>query len=211
MQLPKGVNWPIAVGKDKLTKPEAVRKGAEVIASIGVNTTEHLERALNIAPIVTFRQRVEWCRRYHKAWTDGKPSSVLSMESQLTKHILPRFGSLPLDAVDETAVQEFVAGLKRATFKLTKRNGSLIKTYKLSRKTILNVVGVVKLVLGKKIWMTWELDFGEAGSPRATLFHRTTVEKDYRISRRPILCSLCIAGRNRNATGRGSRTAYRRS
>jgi len=86
-----------------------------------------------------------------------------------------------LDAVDETAVQEFVAGLKRATFKLTKRNGSLIKTYKLSRKTILNVVGVVKLVLGKKIWMTWELDFGEAGSPRATLFHRTTVEKDYRI------------------------------
>jgi hypothetical protein len=96
MQLPKGVNWPIAVGKDKLTKPEAVRKGAEVIASIGVNTTEHLERALNIAPIVTFRQRVEWCRRYHKAWMDGKPSSVLSMESQLTKHILPtvRFPAL---------------------------------------------------------------------------------------------------------------------
>ena len=36
------------------------------------------------------------------------------MESQLTKHILPRFGSLPLDAVDETVVQEFVADLKRA-------------------------------------------------------------------------------------------------
>ena len=137
------------------------------------------------------------------------PSSAWKANSQSTS--FPRFGSLPLDAVDETAVQEFVAGLKRATFKLTKRNGSLIKTYKLSRKTILNVVGVVKLVLGKKIWMTWELDFGEAGSPRATLFHRTTVEKDYPISRRPILCSLCIVGRNRNATGRGSRTAYRRS
>ena len=76
-------------GKNKLTKPEAVRKGAEVVASLGVNTEDHLERSMNHNPVVTFRQRVEWCRRYHKAWTDGKPSSVLSMESQLTKHILP--------------------------------------------------------------------------------------------------------------------------
>jgi hypothetical protein len=46
---------------------------------------------------------------------DGKPGPVRTMESQLTKHILPRFGSLTLDAVDETGVQEFVADLKRAT------------------------------------------------------------------------------------------------
>ena len=63
-------------GKNKLTKPEAERKGAEIIASLGVNTIEHLERATNLSPVVTFRQRVEWCRRYHKAWTDGKPSSI---------------------------------------------------------------------------------------------------------------------------------------
>ena len=106
---------------------------------------------MNLKPIATFRQRVEWCRRYHKAWMDGKPSSVLSMESQLTKHILPRFGSLPLDGVDETAVQEFVADLKRATFERRTKNGDLVKSYKLSRKTILNIVGVVKLVLGKKV------------------------------------------------------------
>jgi hypothetical protein len=55
------------VGKDKLTKPEAVRKGAEVIASLGVNTEDHLERAMNLKPVVTFKQRVEWCRKYHKA------------------------------------------------------------------------------------------------------------------------------------------------
>ena len=43
-------------------------------------------------------------------------------------------------------------------------NGNLIKTYKLSRKTILNIVGLAKLVLGKKIWMTWELDLGNLAS-----------------------------------------------
>ena len=80
-------------GKDKLAKPEAVRKDGDVIASLGVNTAEHLERAMNVSPVVTFGQRVEWCPKYHKAWTDGKPSSVLGMESQLTKHILP--GSVP--------------------------------------------------------------------------------------------------------------------
>jgi len=93
------------IGKDNLTKPEAVRLGAELVASLGVNTTEHLERATNLSPIVTFRQRVDWCRKYHKAWTDGKPGPVRTMESQLTKHILPRFGSLTLDAVDETGVK----------------------------------------------------------------------------------------------------------
>jgi hypothetical protein len=34
------------------------------------------------------------------------------MESQLTKHILPRFGSLPLEGVDETVVQEFDEGAR---------------------------------------------------------------------------------------------------
>jgi len=169
-RLRKSVPIGPCTGKDKLTKPEAVRKGAEIIASLGVNTTEHLERAMNVNPVVTFAQRVEWCRQYHKAWTDGKPGSVLSMESQLTKHILARFGSLPLDAVDETAVQEFVADLKRATFRMRTPNGDPNKTYKLSRKTILNIVGVVKLVLGKKVWMTWELDLGKPEDPQQRYF-----------------------------------------
>jgi|GEM_PF-7096938 len=68
---------------------------------------------------------------------------------------MPRFGSLPLDADDETAVQEFVADLKRTAFEMRKPNGDLIKRYKLSRKSIINIVGVVKLVLGKKAWMGW--------------------------------------------------------
>ncbi len=137
---------------------------------IGVNTKDHLERAMSLSPIVTFRQRVEWCRNYHKAWTDGKPGPIRTMESQLTKHILPRFGSSPLDSVDETAVQEFVADLKRTTFELRKPNRDLIKTYRLSRKTILNIVGVVKLILGKKVWLTWDLDLGKPEDPEQRYF-----------------------------------------
>ena len=155
-------------GNEKLTKPEAEQAGAKLIATLGVNTAEHLARALEITPIATFGQRVEWCRQNHKAWLRGKPGPIRTMESQLTKHILPRFGDLPLDAVNEIAVQEFVADLERKTFEMRrpqgkkrKHTGSVAKTYKLSRKTILNIVGLVKLVLGRKVWMTWELDLGE--------------------------------------------------
>jgi integrase len=156
------------VGPNKLTKAEAQRKGAEVIASLGVNTEEHLQRATNP---VTFKQRVEWCRSNKTAWTEGKPSSVLSMENLLSKHILPRFGDWPLHTVDETAVQEFVSHLKRTTFEMRKPNGDTIKTYRLSRKTISNIVGVVKLVLGKKVWVTWELDLGKPQKPEQPYFN----------------------------------------
>jgi integrase len=36
--------------------------------------------------------------------------------------------------------------------------------------TILNIVGVIKLVLGKKIWMTWELDLGNPETPQQRYF-----------------------------------------
>ena len=74
----------------------------------------------------------------------------------LTKHILPRFGELLVEQVTEKAVQEWVADLRRQTFEMKKPNGAVIKTYKLSRKSILNIVGVLKLVLGRKVWMSWE-------------------------------------------------------
>jgi hypothetical protein len=134
----------------------------------GVNTQAHLERATT--PAYTFRQRVDWCRQYHVAWTDGKPQPIRTMESQLEKHILPRFGDMPLDAVDETAVQEFAADLKRSTFEMRKPNGDLIKTYKLSRKTVLNVVGLVKSILGRKVWLSWQLDLGKPNEPTQRYF-----------------------------------------
>ena len=58
--------------------------------------------------------------------------------------------------VTEKAVQEWVADLRRQTFERKKPTGAVIKTYTLSRKSILNIVGVLKLVLGRKVWMSWE-------------------------------------------------------
>ncbi len=145
-----------AVGKGRLTKAEAARKGAEIVDRAGVNTQAHLTRAEHPESVETLKQRVAWCQRFHRAWTDSKPGSVTSMESHLTKHILPRFGELLVEQVTEKAVQEWVADLRRQTFEMKKPNGSVIKTYKLSRKSILNIVGVLKLVLGRKVWMSWE-------------------------------------------------------
>jgi integrase len=159
-----------AVGKEKLTKPEAARQAAEIIRAAGVNSIEHLQRAVRPQPIKTLLDRVAWCRKNHKAWTDGKPGPIATMEGHLAKHILPRFGSCAVDAITETLVQEFVADLKRATFERRRPNGTLIKTYRLSRKTILNVVGVLKLVLGRRVWMTWELDLGKPRRGRQRYF-----------------------------------------
>jgi integrase len=160
-----------ATGKEKLTRPEALRRGAEIVESSGVNTAGHLERALHPETLQTLGQRVEWCRRYHKAWTDSKPGTQVYMESLLSNHILPRLGDTPLTNLDETRVQEFVADLKRQTFERRKPNGDLIKTYRLSRKTILNIVGVLKLIVGRKAWLAWSLDLGKAGRPKQRYFN----------------------------------------
>jgi len=159
-----------ATGKDKLTKPEARRRGAELIEALGINTQNRFERIVRGVKQQTFKERVDWCRKFHKAWTEGKPGPIGTMESQLTKHILPRFGEFTVDMVNETTVQEFVAELRATTFERRRKNGTLMKTYKLSRKTVLNIVGVVKLVLGKKIWKTWELDLGKAQRQRQPYF-----------------------------------------
>jgi integrase len=99
------------------------------------------------------------------------------MESQVTKHILPRFGSLPLDAIDERAVQEFAAELKQATFERRSKKGKLIKTYKLSRKTILNIVGVVKLIIGRKVWASWDWKLPKAARARQRYFTQEELQK----------------------------------
>jgi integrase len=155
-----------AFGKGRLTKAEAARKGAEIVERAGVNTHAHLTRAAHPESAETLNRRVAWCRRFHRAWIESKPGSVTSMESHLEKHILPRFGELLVEQVTEKAVQEWVADLRRQTFEMKKPNGSVIKTYKLSRKSMVNIVGVLKLVLGRRVWMSWE-DLNLGKPPRS--------------------------------------------
>ena len=166
-----------AVGREKLTKPEAIRKGAEIIAEMGVNTDEHLIRAITPTPIVTFGQRVEWCRKYHPTWTDSRPHTIRTMESALARHILPRFGSFPLDNITETAVQEFAADLKQATFERRRKNRTLIKRYKLSRKSILEIIDLVKRIVGKKVWATWEWKLPKASRRQQRYFTQPEIQK----------------------------------
>ena len=74
-----------ANGKEKLTKPQATRRAAEIVEAAGVNTAEHLEQAVRPQAVITFADRVEWCRCNHKAWTDGKPGPIATMNSHLGK------------------------------------------------------------------------------------------------------------------------------
>jgi integrase len=68
------------------------------------------------------------------------------MGSHVDKYLLCRFGKLPVDAVDERQVQEFIAELNRT---------------QLSPKSVRNIVGVLKLILGEKAWRDWNLSMPE--------------------------------------------------
>jgi integrase len=175
----KSVPVGAAVGRNKLTKAEAARKGSQVIASAGVNTEAHLVAAQHHEAVETFKQRVEWCRKYHRAWLESKPASVAVMDNHLDKHILPRFGDLPVSMITEVRVQEFIADLGRAVFERKKPNGDVIKSYTLSRKSILNIVGVLKLVVGRKMWKEW--DDIDLGRPTRTIQRYFTEEQLARI------------------------------
>lgn len=159
-----------AIGSAKITKSEAQRKGAAVIGRYGVNTPEHLEQAMRPESVETFKQRVEWARKNRRAWTEGKPGPVKTMESQITKHLMPRFGPTAVRDITERSVQEFIADLTRTTFEKRKPNGDLIKTYRLSRKTVSNIVGLLKLIVGKKVWRDWDIDLGRPSRPKQRYF-----------------------------------------
>jgi hypothetical protein len=133
------------------------------------------------------------------------------MESHLVKHILPRFGDLPLDGLTDTKVQEFVADLGRTTFEMKKPNGDVIKTYRLSRKTILNVVGVVKIVVGRKRWMQWELNLGKPSRPRQRYFTDEQLKRiieaapgQYQRSSHYSPAPACASARRRDSTSKTS-------
>jgi hypothetical protein len=83
------------------------------------------------------------------------------MEGHLAKHILPRFGACPWNPLTKRRCRNSLrVDLKRSMFDRRKPDGALIKTYRLSRKSILDIVGIAKLVWGRKVGTSWELDLG---------------------------------------------------
>jgi hypothetical protein len=127
------------------------------------------------------------------------------MEGYMTKHILPRFGALPIETITETAVQEFVADLKRSTFGRRRANGTLIKRYQLSRKSVLNIVAIVKLVLGRRVWMMWELDLGKPKRAKQPYFTQDQLRQILETA--PARYRVCFALLATTGMGSGSSLA----
>jgi len=136
-----------------MKKPEAKRKLRTLLEEIGLNADSHLERFS--ANARTLKDESKWWRE--NRLVTFKPSCQEAMGSHLDKYLIPRFGSLPVGAIDERRVQEFIADLIRTEYVLPKGRRRL-----LSPKTIRNIVGVLKQVLGVKVWRDWKLSFPES-------------------------------------------------
>lgn len=135
-----------------MTKAEAKRKLRSILESRGVNAADYLERVNQHAR--TFAEEAEWWRQNRLSLF--KPSTQDKMGSHLDKYLLPRFGTLPVSSIDERLVQQFIADLSRTEYKTPK---GAVKV--LSPSTIPNIITVLKLIVGKKIWRDWNLRLPE--------------------------------------------------
>jgi len=143
---------------DQLTKPEAKRKLRDLLEHSGVNTEAHLLQAINVGK--TFEQESAWWRENKLSLF--KPSCQETMGSHIDKYLLPKFGELSIDAVDERRVQEFVAELNRT---------------ELAPKSIRNIIGVLKLILGKSRWRDWNLVLPEVPEKEQRSFTEDEMRK----------------------------------
>jgi integrase len=125
---------------NSMTKPEARRKLQAALEQAGVNSEASFIRSTQ-HPLRTFAQEAEWWKQNRLSLF--KPSCQETMGQHVDKYLLPRFGDGAVATIDERQVQEFIADLNRHT--------------KLKPKSIRNVVGVLKLILGEKVWRDWNL------------------------------------------------------
>ena len=123
-----------------------------LLEEMGLNEDAHLERTE--AGARTLASEAAWWKQ--NRLPIFKPSCRETMGSHLNKYLLPRFGSLAMAAVDERRVQEFIADLTRMEY--TWPNGI---SKRLSPKTIRNIIGVLKLIVGEKVWREWKLSLPE--------------------------------------------------
>ena len=143
----KRLSVPLGLVKE-MTKSEARRKLREKLSELGINTAEHLDRATG--GVKTFAEEAEWWRQNRLALF--KPSCQEAMGCHLDKYLVPCLGHLPVDSLGEKEVQEFIAMLTRTTY----LSPSGVRR-PLSPKSIHNIVGVLKQILGEKVWRDWNL------------------------------------------------------
>lgn len=128
-----------AIGDGKLTESEAKRKFREYLHELGVNKPSYLERTLR--PVQTFEEAAKWWEEnklpFHKLSSQDSGGSIVKA------HLKPTFGKLPIDLVDERAVQEWVSGLHRKG--------------ELKPKSIHNMWKILRLVLGKRHVSGWSI------------------------------------------------------
>ena len=135
-----------------MNKTEAKRKLRAILEKMGLNDDSHLERM--DAAAKTFAAEAAWWKENRLPMF--KPSCQETMGSHLEKYLMPRFGSLPIAAIDGRRVQEFITDLSRVEY--TWPNG--VKR-RLSPKTIRNIVGVLNLIVGERVWRDWEIRYPE--------------------------------------------------
>ena len=132
----------------EMTKSEAKRKLSAKLHELGVNTQEYLNRAIN--EVKLFSDEAAWWQQNRLALC--KPSFQDTAGCHLDKYIVPHFGDLPVERIGEREVQAFIAKLTRTTYVSP---AGVRKP--LSPKSIHNIVGVLKQILGEKVWRDWNL------------------------------------------------------
>jgi integrase len=132
-----GRYWRDVLGKDKreqpaivlgekatMTKPEARRKLLGILEAEGINTVQHLERALKTA--VTFNQIADgWVT---KRLPNFYYSSQTICGARLKKHVRPFFGQMALEDIKTGTINEWITQLNKVLEPKT-----IVNTWKLFR------------------------------------------------------------------------------
>lgn len=122
-----------------MSKCEAKRKLRSMLEDAGVNTEAVFVQTVKPGP--TFADQAGWWEA-HKL-TLCAPSFQESRGVYLRTHLLPYFGAVPVCAIGETEVQEFITHLSTRC--------------KLGAATVSSIVQTLKAILGKKVTRDWGL------------------------------------------------------
>jgi integrase len=145
-------------GPGKLSASERERKAKEIIAASGVDTQEYFDKVVKErAPGVTFREQAAlWLDKMrNRKRKPVAPSTLENWAKALGKWVNPNIGDMPLEAVNNLTMKNFVATMVKGG---------------LAPKTIDNYTQTVKMVMasalneqGEELYpRKWNSDFIDA-------------------------------------------------